>query len=326
MVNEWMKGDKSTMYKPKTFIKRFLYDFMYSYLKEYVIDGVSNEEEQIANVFQTFYDYIGSIKINSTRNPYTKKSYMRLFDFVGITEEEFKKFINILDKNPSQGIMMTSYSDKFMNSSTKKMMFGSKFSQSGGSEDFCSTLLTAFMLEANIIEGFDYETVMKKIRALVERLGQTSLVLAALRELVDTCVKEVVPEKGYLYSPCLIQNEEFARVLETEYNSSEFTEAEKRAFEMIAPKIVLHTKAPEEFQEIFGENGSYFLNKAGESEEDAPIQGIPGFEEDEVTVTPEESQLIEKDGVPLGFVLVLYLVTLCEKDINIGEIGDEDDS
>jgi hypothetical protein len=189
--------------------------------------------------------------------------------------------------------------------------------QRGGAKEFCSTLLTLLMVEANKNKDFDYKEFVKKANTTLEELGQCPLVLKALGELVDQSMNENMSEEGYIFSPLSLsnqENQEFAKTLEKSYNSN-FTDEERSAMNSFAPPFILHAESPEEFQDVLGKN-SYFLNasNAQDSEKDIPLYGIG---QDDIVVTPEERKVIEKGGVPAGGLLVLYLVAglnKCKKE------------
>ena len=180
-----------------------------------------------------------------------------------------------------------------------------KKTQTGGSKDFCSTLLTLLMVEANKEEEFDFEEFMKKANITLEELGQCPLVLKALAYLVDQAIPQKMADDSYtFFSLGENENQEFTKSLEKAYNSN-FNEKERKILKKIAPPFVLHANSPEEFQDVLGKN-SYFLNGViGEDEKDVSLYGL---DYDDLVVTPEERKAIEKGGVPAGGLLVLYLV------------------
>jgi len=104
------------------------------------------------------------------------------------------------------------------------------------------------------------------------------------------------------------QNEEFAKALKNIYYT-EFTIVERDALKSIAPNIVYHPEAPQEFQEILGGHGSYFLNSGGgvDSGEEVPFHGL----DDDIVVNSDERKILDEGGIPAGAILVLYLIANC---------------
>jgi len=192
-------------------------------------------------------------------------------------------------------------------------------------------MITLLLLEASHKSKFDVEEFLEKTETTLDELGQCPLVLHMLSKLMDASMKSSNKEydNGYIFSPIIDDDtEEFNNVLEDKYNSI-FTPEDKLVFESIGPSVSFHAKTPEDFREIMGKN-SYFLTRNVKGafvpqrdafgsqieDEETPLYGI--FEdEDPINMTSDERRAVEGQGIPMGGLIFLYLVSLLRSFNNL---------
>ena len=168
--------------------------------------------------------------------------------------------------------------------------------------------------------NFNYNEFMEKAKIILDELGQRPLVLDSLRKIIDISLYQKLPESGYMFSPINSDLLEFTKSLETVYNEN-LSDEEKEVLKSTAESFTLHSQSPKEFQGILGEN-PYFLNGFSDSSDDVPLHGL---DDDEIVITPEERNAINKGGIPLGGLLVLYLLAGCLREAKV-RVNEQDDS
>jgi hypothetical protein len=278
--------------KARKFFRELLYDLYRTLVLQYNIEGAKTSQERLDAIYNIFDFYVGSIPLNNTIPKSTVSEYLNL------TKDSLKDYV--LTENKTLLMNTPGYATPRNYPYVRMMRGGSR------KDRFCSTLLTLFMIEADKTPDFDYETFMEKVDEALENLGQNDLVLEELRKLVDACLKQSIPDDGYLFMPSSGQNQEFAKALKNIYYT-EFTIVERDALKSIAPNIIYHPEAPQEFQEILGTHGTYFLNRGGAQEEEVPFHGL----DDDIVVNSDERKILDEGGIPAGAILVLYLIANC---------------
>lgn len=188
--------------------------------------------------------------------------------------------------------------------------------QSGGGKkedevkSMCDTLLTLLFLEAQQHPGFDAQAFLDKAGMTLDELGQCPLVLDMLNRLIDATIDETPLEDGYRVK--LLDSNPFYSALETAYNTF-FSGIDKQILQSIGAPLAFHAQPPETYNELFG-GRSYLLNGVPRKE-DTPLRGFSEEDEDDpITLTKDEQEVIERGGagISLGGLLFLYLACLRE--------------
>ena len=176
-------------------------------------------------------------------------------------------------------------------------------------EDLCTTAMILLLLELKSNNEFEPETFLEKIGQTIDDLGQCPIVLHTLNELLDKSFPVLHNKSNtdsIYYSPLEIENEAPLRSLLNSYEAR-FTDSEKKMLENVAFPVRYYSKVPEEFQGVLGES-SYLLHGNPKVSEETMLEGV----DDEIYVTQEERKLLEKEGIPLGAILAMWLVGMQE--------------
>ncbi len=177
-------------------------------------------------------------------------------------------------------------------------------------EATCETMLTLLLFhikEANM----NVQDFLDKAGASLDDLGQCPIVLHVLNEMLDEANDMDEKEDSIVYSP--IRSERSNEIMDSIEKSIQgrFSEEEQDVLANLNKPITFYSKPPEAYSDSMG-NNAYMLNNnvKGDSDETA-LHGL--IYDDEIHLTKEERDEIEKGGISLGAITFLYLT--CLRDI-----------
>ena len=184
---------------------------------------------------------------------------------------------------------------------------------------YSDTLLAMLIINLKRESGkINTNEFLGKIADTIHGSDECGMTMDILKMLVDETMEQSVKEGCYVFSRSRMSNE-CLESLEQTFDMG-FTDEEKRAVAAVAAPIVYYSNTPEEFREVLGGSGPYFLASADadadastDSEAEAILEGISDMDHEEVVMTPAERRTMEKGGLPLGAILFMYLVALREK-------------
>lgn len=177
---------------------------------------------------------------------------------------------------------------------------------------FCESILTLFMTKASENTSFNLDVFMKKAGELLDKLGSPDLVLSELNHIIDSSLTQTLPEEGFKFSKVPTENQAFVEILEDKYMET-FDSSQRNLLDSLSLPIIYHSRTPETYEDLLGKS-PYFLSHGSLGEGDVLLQGIEGFEEEPLFMTPEERKEVEKDGISLGALLFIYLACLKDRE------------
>jgi len=144
----------------------------------------------------------------------------------------------------------------------------------------------------------------------VDDLGQCPLVVDFLISLLDN-LEEKPKQKGITYYP-ISQEPEKLQILEKSFHNR-FNDSQKDFLMKTGKSVVLFSRPPKEFTEYMGSSPYVLEYHDMDDIEEVPLHGFIGDDstpEDNIFLTTEEQQKIEKGGIPYGALMLLYLTAL----------------
>jgi hypothetical protein len=199
---------------------------------------------------------------------------------------------------------------------------GSLFFQKGGAigenseTSICDTMITLLLLYIKN-NGGDPQEFLDKAGATLDDLGQCPLVLKVLTELMDDVLKNTKKnstENSYTYTESNINDAtEYALENLKQSFTARFSPEDQKLLESFTDPLRIYTKEPPvEFQPLL-QSKPYYLYGSVDNSKETLLHGLESEDDPEpIHLTQEESRNLDKDGLPLGGVILLYLTCLKE--------------
>jgi hypothetical protein len=173
---------------------------------------------------------------------------------------------------------------------------------------FCESLLSLLLLQAHSESDFDVQDFLNTAGATMDDLGQCPLVVHFLEQLMDS-VEEKQRQKGITYYP-IERESELIKSLEKSFHNR-FNDSQKEFLTGIGKSVILFPSPPKEFQEYMGRTPYILEYNDMDDLDEVPFHGFKSDEgEENIILTREEQEKIEKGGIPYGALMFLYLTAL----------------
>ena len=177
-------------------------------------------------------------------------------------------------------------------------------------ETICELSLASLLLRlqtSTLSEG--YKGLTEKANMTLDDIGQCSLILDMLNQLVDEqCL--IKRHNGYTFSTVYMDITQ-AKALVKSFNKH-FSKEDKEKFYDIRNGL-FNYKVPDEHQTLLGKHPFFLI---GTPSEETPLYGVI---DDEIILTKDERTVLTEGSIPLVGILFLYLVCFkrCAEKVRI---------
>jgi hypothetical protein len=231
-----------------------------------------------------------------------RKKYINLKRYIekGYLEKDLDEMRALRKSNPSKRYQKVIVKeDRFTNQWDKSL---DPYKQRGGfSEkrgDFAESFITLLSLEIKS-HGKEPETFVEKAEDTINDMGQLPLVKEFIGNLFDD-VKIQEIHDGYTFNTFKGDIGALEKAFHEHFSDSEISVLKG----LSAPRV-FYSEVPEEYESVLGQ-GAYSLDGEPGLAEEVDLHGMG----EEIVVTKEEREILEKGGIPLGALIFLYFVCL----------------